>query len=71
MTMEDWSKRLDKFLLATDREILKDSGKISMGIATDYAYTQFEKYRVIQDSLYKSDFDKFIELEKEGKEQYE
>lgn len=71
MTMEDWNKRLDKFLLATDREILKDSGKISMEIAADYAYTQFEKYRVIQDSLYKSDFDKFIELEKEGKEQYE
>ena len=61
MTMEDWSIRLDKFLLATDREILDNAGKISMEIATEHAFTQFEKYRVIQDKLYKNDFDKMLE----------
>ena len=61
MTMEDWSTRLDKFLLATDRDILDNAGKISMEIATEHALTQFEKYRVIQDKLYKNDFDKMLE----------
>ena len=59
--MEDWSTRLDKFLLATDRDILDNAGKISMEIATEHALTQFEKYRVIQDKLCKNDFDKMIE----------
>ena len=57
MTMEDWSTRIDKFLLADDRGILKDAGKISHDIACDKALTEFEKYRVKQDKLYKSDFD--------------
>ena len=57
MTMEDWSTRIDKFLLADDRDILKDAGKISHDIACDKALTEFEKYRVKQDKLYKSDFD--------------
>ena len=61
MTMEDWSIRLDKFLLATDREILDNAGKISMEIATEHALSQFEKYRVVQDKLYKNDFDKLLE----------
>lgn len=61
MTMEDWNTRLDKFLLATDRDILNNAGKISMEIATEHALTQFEKYRVIQDKLYKNDFDKMLE----------
>ena len=61
MTMEDWSKRLDKFLLAADRDILDNPGKISMEIATEHALAQFEKYRVIQDKLYKNDFDKLLE----------
>lgn len=61
MTMEDWSERLDKFLLATDREILDNAGKISMEIATEHAFSQFEKYRVVQDKLYKNDFDKLLE----------
>lgn len=61
MTMEDWSSRIDKFLLADDRDILKDAGKISHEIACDKALTEFEKYRVKQDKLYKSDFDLLIE----------
>ena len=61
MTMEDWSSRIDKFLLADDRDILKDAGKISHEIAYDKALTEFEKYRIKQDKLYKSDFDLLIE----------
>ena len=65
MTMEDWSTRIDKYLLADDRDILKDAGKISHEIACDKALTEFEKYRVKQDKLYKSDFDLLME-ESEG-----
>lgn len=61
MTMEDWSTRIDKFLLADDLDILKDAGKISHEIACDKALTEFEKYRIKQDKLYKSDFDLLIE----------
>ena len=61
MTMEDWAVRIDKFLLADDRDILKDAGKISHEIACDKALTEFEKYRVKQDKLYKSDFDLLLE----------
>ena len=61
MTMEDWSSRIDKFLLADDRDILKDAGKISHEIACDKALTEFEKYRIKQDKLYKSDFDLLME----------
>ena len=61
MTMEDWSSRIDKFLLSTDRDILKDSGKISHEIACDKALSEFEKYRIKQDKLYKSDFDMLME----------
>ncbi len=65
MTMEDWANKLDEFLKLTDREILQDGGKISHKIACDKAITEFEKYRIIQDKLYESDFDKYlIELEK-------
>jgi hypothetical protein len=60
MTMEDWAKRLDIFLQADDREILTDAGKISAQIAKDYAESEFEKYRIIQDKLFESDFDKQI-----------
>jgi hypothetical protein len=58
MTMEDWSKRLDSFLEFNERELLMDSGKISHEEAKLYAETQFEKYRIIQDRLFESDFDK-------------
>ena len=51
MTMEDWSKRLDLFLMADDREVLQDAGKITAEIAKAKAETEFEKYRVIQDRL--------------------
>ena len=61
MTMEDWANRIDKFLLADDRDVLKDAGKISHEIACDKALTEFEKYRVKQDKLYKSDFDLLLE----------
>ena len=60
MTMEDWSTRIDKYLLADDLDVLKDAGKISHEIAVDKALSEFEKYRLIQDRLYTSDFDKFI-----------
>ena len=59
MTMEDWAKRIDKFLDATDREILQDAGHITAEYAKEYAESEFEKYRVIQDHLFRSDFDKF------------
>lgn len=61
MTMEDWSTRIDKFLLVDDLDILKDARKISHEIACDKALTEFEKYRVKQDRLYKSDFDLLLE----------
>ena len=61
MTMEDWANLIDKYLLLDDRDILKDAGKISHEIACDKALTEFEKYRVKQDKLYKSDFDLLLE----------
>ncbi|MCL2383618.1 MAG: virulence RhuM family protein [Oscillospiraceae bacterium] len=68
MTMEDWSKYLSEFLTLTKREILNGKGSISAEKAKEHAYTQFERYRIIQDKIYISDFDKFIELEREVKE---
>lgn len=68
MTMEDWSKRLDLFLMADDREVLQDTGKITVEIAKLKAETEFEKYRVIQDRLFMSDYDKYLlELEENAK----
>ena len=61
MTMEDWATRIDKYLLSDDRDVLRDAGQISHEIACDKALAEFEKYRVKQDKLYKSDFDKLIE----------
>ena len=64
MTMEDWSKRLDLFLMADDREVLQDAGKITAEIAKTKAETEFEKYRVVQDRLFMSDYDRYLlELE--------
>lgn len=60
MTMEDWSTRIDKYLLADDLDVLKDAEKISHDIAVDKALSEFEQYRVTQDKLFESDFDKFI-----------
>lgn len=60
MTMEDWAKRLDMFLEFDDRAVLQDSGKITAQIAKEHAESEFEKYRIIQDRLFESDFDKMI-----------
>ena len=65
MTMKDWEDRLNGFLKLWDREILKDNGKISAELAKIHAETEFEKYRIVQDKLYKSDFDKLLEKVKE------
>lgn len=65
MTMKDWEERLNGFLRLWDREILKDNGKVSTELAKIHAETEFEKYRVVQDRLYKSDFDKLLEKVKE------
>jgi len=60
MTMEDWATRLDAFLEFDDREILKNLGKITKKIADEYAVSEFEKYRIVQDRLFMSDFDKLL-----------
>ena len=60
MSMEDWAKRLDAFLEFDEREVLKDSGKISAKIAQAHAESEFEKYRIVQDRLFESDFDKAL-----------
>ena len=68
MTMEDWSKRLDLFLMADDREVLQDAEKITAEIAKAKAETEFEKYRVVQDRIFMSDYDKYLlKLEKNAK----
>jgi len=60
MTMEDWSKRLDAFLTADERDLLRDSGKISAEAAKAFAEGEFEKFRIIQDRLFESDFDQHL-----------
>lgn len=60
MTMEDWEKRLSGFLQLWDREILQDAGRVSAELAKAHAESEFEKYRIVQDRLYVSDFDKQI-----------
>ena len=67
MTMADWEERLNRFIAATDREILQDAGKVSAEIAKAHAISEFEKYRIVQDRLYESDFDKAIKaIEQQG-----
>lgn len=68
MTMEDWEKRLNAFLTLWDRDILQDAGKVTAELAKQHALTEFEKYRVIQDRLFQSDFDSFLQLESNLKE---
>jgi hypothetical protein len=63
MSMEDWAKRLDGFLEFNGNEILTDAGKISHEQAKLHAETEFEKYRIVQDRLFESDFDRFLKLE--------
>ena len=59
MTMEDWAKRINMILEATDNAVLQDAGKITADFAKSFAESEFEKYRVIQDRLFQSDFDRF------------
>lgn len=61
MTMEDWAKHLDRILMANEQEILTNAGKLSMEVAKEHAETEWEKYRIIQDRIYQSDFDLFLE----------
>ena len=60
MTMQDWETRLNRFIEATDRKILQDSGKVTAEIAKAHAESEFEKYRIVQDHLFESDFDKML-----------
>ena len=60
MSMEDWSKRLDTFLEFDEREVLQSSGKFSAKLAQTHAESEFEKYRIVQDRLFESDFDKAV-----------
>ena len=61
MTMEDWATRIDKFLEGDDRPVLDDAGRITAEYAKEFAETEFEKYRVIQDRLFQSDFDRLMD----------
>ena len=63
MTMADWETRLNGFLTLWDREVLQDAGRITAELAKAKAETEFEKYRIVQDHLYQSDFDHFMQLE--------
>lgn len=69
MTMEDWETRLNGFLTLWNPDVLKDAGRISAELAKTKAETEFEKYRIVQDRLYQSDFDRFLQLEELAKEQ--
>ena len=60
MTMNDWKAKLDAFLAFNDADVLKNKGKVTAAIAKQFAESEFEKYRVIQDALYKSDFDRLV-----------
>jgi hypothetical protein len=60
MTMEDWAKRIDRFLEFDDREVLRDKGTITAKMAREFAESEFEKYRVVQDRLFESDFDRMV-----------
>ncbi len=71
MTMQDWETRLNKFIEATDREILQDAGKVTAEIAKAHAESEFEKYRIIQDRLFESDFDRLMKQLGHGEEKKE
>jgi hypothetical protein len=68
MTMQDWAKQLDQILTANKYELLQNAGTISMEIAKRHAETEFEKYRIVQDRLFESDYDRFLRLENEVKQ---
>jgi hypothetical protein len=60
MTMEDWARRLDRFLEFDDRAVLQDKGNVSADLASDHAQSEFEKFRITQDRLFESDFDRAV-----------
>jgi hypothetical protein len=68
LTMEDWETRLNRFIEATDREILQNAGKVTAEIAKAHAETEFEKYRIVQDNLFESDFDRMLNKQLPNKE---
>lgn len=65
MTMQDWSQRLNRFLEFNEHEILHDTGRVTYEIATAFAESEFEKYRIVQDQLFESDFDRFLSMEED------
>jgi hypothetical protein len=65
MTMSDWAGKLNAFLQFNEKEILGNAGKVSQAIAKEFAESEFEKYRIVQDRLFESDFDKAIKMIKE------
>lgn len=71
MTMADWETRLNRFLNVWDKDVLHDAGRVSAELAQAKAETEFEKYRIVQDQLYQSDFDRFLQLEEEVKQKEE
>ncbi|MDR0798567.1 MAG: virulence RhuM family protein [Dysgonamonadaceae bacterium] len=68
MTMQDWARHLDRILVADGNELLQNAGKISAEVARLHSETEWEKYRIVQDCLFVSDFDRFMELENSRKE---
>jgi hypothetical protein len=60
MTMQDWEVRLNRFIEVTNREVLQDAGRVTAEIARAHAETEFEKYRIVQDRLFESDFDRLL-----------
>ena len=66
MTMQDWETRLNRFIEATDREVLQDAGKVTAEIAKAHAESEFEKYRIVQDRLFESDFDRLLKKTESG-----
>ncbi|MHB1735379.1 MAG: virulence RhuM family protein [Acidithiobacillus sp.] len=64
MTMQDWETRLNRFIEATDRSVLQDAGKVTAEIAKAHAESEFEKYRIVQDRLFESDFDRMVQASK-------
>lgn len=71
MTMQDWESRLNRFIEATDRAVLQDAGKVTAEIARAHAESEFEKYRVIQDQAYESDFDRLLKEDPEPYGQFD
>jgi hypothetical protein len=66
MTMQDWESRLNRFIEATDREVLQDAGKVTAEIAKAHAESEFEKYRIVQDRLFENDFDRLLKQIENG-----